>query len=268
MQDRRRGTFESDDRRPRSRSGFDRMNEDWRSRQYDEPRFRGDDRRYAERHRGDVERSWRDQGDGFAGLRDRFEDDRMSGPETEYPEYPYESGRYNEEFERGAGREYGRSERDFGGWRSQPSSGFRDFWRSGEHQTQAIGPSRTNWGDRFGWYGNEPSYAGRGPKNYQRSDDRIREEVSDRLTDDPRIDASEITVEVKNCEVTLSGTVSDREQKRRAEDMAERITGVRDVNNNIRVSRSQEQDRAVTNTSRSSGQGGTGTTRAKSGVEV
>ena len=31
---------------------------------------------------------------------------------------------------------------------------------------------------------------GRGPKDYTRSDDRIREEVCDRLTDDPRVDAS------------------------------------------------------------------------------
>ena len=37
-------------------------------------------------------------------------------------------------------------------------------------------------------------YAGRGPKDYQRSDDRVREEICDCMTDDPMLDASEITV--------------------------------------------------------------------------
>ena len=78
-------------------------------------------------------------------------------------------------------------------------------------------------------------HRGRGPRGYARSDDRIREDVNDRLTDDPYIDASEIDVTVSNCEVTLSGTVDDRRTKRRAEDMVETISGVRHVQNNLRV---------------------------------
>ena len=38
-------------------------------------------------------------------------------------------------------------------------------------------------------------------------------------------------------EVTLSGSVMSRDQKRRAEDVAERISGVRDVTNQLRVTR-------------------------------
>jgi hypothetical protein len=79
------------------------------------------------------------------------------------------------------------------------------------------------------------SYAGRGPKDYKRSDERIQEEVSDRLTDDHSVDASEISVQVKNGEVTLSGTVSSRDQKRRVEDLAESISGVSEVNNMLKV---------------------------------
>lgn len=78
-------------------------------------------------------------------------------------------------------------------------------------------------------------HRGKGPKGYARSDDRIREDVCDCLTDDPMLDAGEIEVQVKNGEVTLSGTVSDRLAKRHAEDMIERVSGVRDVQNNIRV---------------------------------
>ena len=79
-------------------------------------------------------------------------------------------------------------------------------------------------------------HRGRGPKGYIRSDNRIREDVCDRLTDDPDIDASEIDVRVANGEVTLTGTVTDRTAKRHADNLAERIGGVRHVQNNLRVS--------------------------------
>jgi osmotically-inducible protein OsmY len=77
---------------------------------------------------------------------------------------------------------------------------------------------------------------GRGPKGYQRPDTRIHEDVCDRLTYSD-VDAEGIEVSVANAEVTLSGTVRDRWDKRRAEDIVEEITGVRDVHNHIRVSR-------------------------------
>jgi osmotically-inducible protein OsmY len=79
------------------------------------------------------------------------------------------------------------------------------------------------------------AYAGRGPRGYTRGDERIREDLCDRLTDDSRIDASDIDVQVKGGEVTLSGSVRTRDEKRFSEDLAERISGVRDVNNNLKV---------------------------------
>lgn len=81
------------------------------------------------------------------------------------------------------------------------------------------------------------SQRGKGPKAYRRSDDRIREDISDRLSDDDRVDASEIEVGVYDAEVTLSGTVDSRESKRRAEDIAEMVSGVQHVQNNLRVNR-------------------------------
>lgn len=79
-------------------------------------------------------------------------------------------------------------------------------------------------------------HRGRGPADYRRSDDRIREDVNDRLTDDAHIDASGIQVAVKDGEVTLSGTVESRFAKRHAEDLADRISGAKHVQNNLRVS--------------------------------
>lgn len=82
-----------------------------------------------------------------------------------------------------------------------------------------------------------PSYRGRGPKNYQRSDERIREEVCERLTMDHDVDASDIEVSVNGGVVTLEGSVNERHAKRIAEDIADGVRGVTDVQNNLRVNR-------------------------------
>jgi hypothetical protein len=80
-------------------------------------------------------------------------------------------------------------------------------------------------------------YVGRGPKGYRRSDDRIREDVSEELTRHPGVDASEIEVRVENGEVTLTGTVESRQAKRMAEDCVEQCSGVKEVHNQLRVNR-------------------------------
>lgn len=94
-----------------------------------------------------------------------------------------------------------------------------------------------------GWFGDDrderqsrgESHRGKGPGDYTRSDERIREDANDRLTDDHRIDARQISVMVTEGEVTLAGTVTSREEKRRAEDLVEDISGVKHVQNNLRV---------------------------------
>ena len=78
-------------------------------------------------------------------------------------------------------------------------------------------------------------HRGRGPKGYTRSDARIREDVNDRMTDDGWLDASDIEVQVSSSEVTLTGEVNSRQEKRRAEDIAEAVSGVKHVQNNLRV---------------------------------
>jgi osmotically-inducible protein OsmY len=78
-------------------------------------------------------------------------------------------------------------------------------------------------------------HRGKGPVGYQRSDERIRELVSEALTDDDQIDASQIHVSVKDGEVTLSGIVEDRRTRREAEDCVASVSGVRDVQVQLRV---------------------------------
>lgn len=78
-------------------------------------------------------------------------------------------------------------------------------------------------------------FRGRGPKGYSRSDERMTEDLNERLTDDPLLDASEISVEIKGGVATLQGTVDSRWMKHRAEDIADACSGVQDVRNEIRV---------------------------------
>jgi hypothetical protein len=112
----------------------------------------------------------------------------------------------------------------------------RGFW-------QAAAEEVSSWfgGDDAGRTGGRdagaPNHRGRGPKGYTRSDDRIREDVCERLTHDAYVDASDIEITVSDREVTLSGFVDSREAKRRAEDIADHVSGVAHVQNNIRVRR-------------------------------
>ncbi len=84
------------------------------------------------------------------------------------------------------------------------------------------------------------TFSGRGPKGYARSDDRICEEANECLSDHAEIDASDIEVKVKGGHVTLTGMVHDRRTKRLAEDAIDKVRGVKDVSNQIRVQSSQE----------------------------
>ena len=84
-------------------------------------------------------------------------------------------------------------------------------------------------------------FRGLGPRNYTRSDQRIAEDLCERLTEDDEIDARGIEVQVSEGVVTLSGSVAERAMKHRAEDLAEHCTGVRDVENRIRVTREDGQ---------------------------
>ncbi|MDB5725628.1 MAG: uncharacterized protein JWQ16_2382 [Novosphingobium sp.] len=144
------------------------------------------------------------------------------------------------------GASYGGGSSSYGG--AGGSQGFGEDYR--EHGRGQSGGGRQHErgfleraGDEVAsWFGDsdaarrrEEDHRGRGPADYTRSDERIREDANDRLTEDSRVDARSISVTVQGGEVTLSGTVSRREDKRRAEDIVEDLSGVKHVQNNLRV---------------------------------
>ena len=203
--------------------------------------------------------------------------------------------------------DYGRYDQNrsgHGGWSSQSNMGRsnmgrsdygRSDWRRSEHGNRDYDDHRNrnygsndseerSWWDRTSdevssWFGDEDAerrrqqdrrgeYRGKGPKNYSRSDDRIKEDVNDRLSDDPFIDASEIDVSISNGEVTLTGTVDHRSTKRRAEDLAESVSGVKNVENRLRVTQSMgSQNTGVSGMSGSSGTS-SGTTGSQSSSPI
>jgi hypothetical protein len=91
------------------------------------------------------------------------------------------------------------------------------------------------------WAPQPVSHSGRGPKNYRRSDERLLEEINERLTDDHAVDATHIEVKVEDGLVTLTGFVATRREKREAEDCALAVRGVHDVMNALRVARGDHE---------------------------
>lgn len=210
----------------------------------DESRWREEDRFAMDPEERSRWNAWRDERDHGRYAREPWRSGREFG--SAYGRYGAE---YGPGYPRGSWRDYypqGQSprsgyERDYG-----PLYGGRGY--------RDVGDER-GWWDRStdevaAWFGDEDAqrrrnadsmdrgHRGRGPKGYMRSDERIREDVCDRLSDDSMVDASDVEVSVARSEVTLSGTVGTREERRRAEDCAERVSGVTHVQNNLRVASS------------------------------
>jgi osmotically-inducible protein OsmY len=96
------------------------------------------------------------------------------------------------------------------------------------------------WGDgRSGSERRKPggSQAGRGSQFQRRSDDKIYDEIRELLTNNPDLDASEVELHVESGEVTLTGTIDSRDARWLAEDLVNSVTGVREVNNRLKVAR-------------------------------
>lgn len=172
---------------------------------------------------------------GFAS----FTGSDFGGRDFSGPRYNYGAGRapWSASGPYGAGGYYGEGSygaaprRDYGG-------------RSERGWLERTGDEIASWfGDEEAARRREQDHRGKGPAGYTRSDERIREDVNDSLTEDWRVDARAIEIEVGNGEVTLNGTVPSRMQKRRAEDLVEDLSGVKHVQNNLRVRESTAWNR-------------------------
>jgi len=71
------------------------------------------------------------------------------------------------------------------------------------------------------------------------SNDYIRQEVNDHLVQHNYIDATEVVVSVKDGEVTLEGSVPDDDQKKYAEEVAQKVAGVKQVRNLLKIKKPQ-----------------------------
>ena len=262
----------------RNRSGYEGSDYYGRSRSYQGGDW-GSDRGggpgdYGQDFARDVRRdSYGDRGYGdfqannpFPGNRSFDYDDWDHPAARSYRRDPSRSGEW------GRGRDYS----GYGDWRGERGGAF---WNSDADNRRDWELNRRTWSGDYGhgygreergfwdrasdevasWFGDHDAerrrrqdHYGRGPRNYTRSSDRIREDVNDRLTDDPRVDASDIEVAVSGTEVTLSGTVRSRDQRRRAEDIAESVSGVTHVQNNVRV---KNQDQSWTGSGSNTNQG-------------
>jgi hypothetical protein len=113
----------------------------------------------------------------------------------------------------------------------------------GHGQPSGFGSSGTDMG--FGDEDRGPFY-GKGPKGYKRSDARIHEEVCEAIAQQGFIDASDVEIHVDDGVVKLTGTVAHRQDKRVLEQMIERVHGIDEIHNEIRMRRDPRDERRPT----------------------
>jgi osmotically-inducible protein OsmY len=269
-----RDRFERDrydrDRHERDdRSMINRAGDEVRSWFGDDDAQRRRERDEREHERWNREERWRGSGQEWGNERNYGSDRPYGDRDYVRPSEPLRSEGYRDYGDR-FGRSYGApidrdrfansADRPFGG--STPS---REFGRGAAFQpyargSQEFGPegygsasSYSTRGTGGEWQSSERwrvpgPHSGRGPKGYQRSEERIREEINDRLTAHGLVDATDVDVQIKNGEVTLTGFVDSRAAKHAAEDCAEDVHGVREVHNHLRI-RSHADDSGVGRTS-------------------
>jgi osmotically-inducible protein OsmY len=128
----------------------------------------------------------------------------------------------------GAGSRYGSSNQSGMGGMGRQTGMAGQYGMGNQSYGQSYGSSSQGsqqWGE----------HAGKGPKSYRRSEERIREDVCEALTHHAGLDASDIDVTVSEGVVTLVGSVESRQAKRMAEETIEHLSGVQDIKNELKV---------------------------------
>lgn len=185
--------------------------------------------------------------------------DRIRGPEID-PDYHLQAGprdfrgRYRPaprnpaqpDWGHGASPDYGAFGGDYGGEASDPYRAWpgHDFPGGRGLPARNAGAAPGHPGMAEPSYGSSPTrqeddspLRGLAPAGYRRSDARIDEDLHQRLTEDPWVDARSVQVGVEDGHVTLSGEVDERAMKHRCEDIVAVCPGVTGISNGIRVRR-------------------------------
>ncbi len=149
-------------------------------------------------------------------------DDSTFGP-SQYARDPYKDERRSAPWQPGQTRDYEHRS----SWDYERDAPFSHHYDSSIHGAGSYDAAEAR--------PNTPSFRGRGPRGYTRSDERLREMICEHLTDHPAIDASHVSVEVNDQIVKLTGTVEDRRTKYEMEELIEDFSGVKDVDNQVRV---------------------------------
>jgi hypothetical protein len=210
--------------------------------QYEKDAWRADWRRDPPRREQGV-RGGRPAGAGYGRRADRPAErqyDDVEPYEASEGYEPFEPGHPRQEgtpFSAGPSPRYlgtgfpGRGGPGFtGGYYGFGSGSLEPDWRAG--RSQPLGEES----HESDWRRSERRYPP-GPKGYQRSDERLREDISERLMEARHIDSSDVTVTVSGAKVVLDGTVPERRMKHAIEDLVDACPGVQDIENGIRVRR-------------------------------
>lgn len=240
--------------------------------------------RYSESQYGQRRPPRDPYGRDFGGGGYRARGDNEGGRDTgsfgeDYREGQYGSGDFG--FDQGARGEpsFGSSSRER--YDSPRYFGSGNYGEGGSHYTGGWDPrgerssysSTSSTGDpSYSPRGNSGSYWGqeshqerpgllkrlfkRGPKGYQRSDERLREDISERLMQSSHVDSSDVTVSVSSGKVSLEGSVPDRYMKHYIEDLVDACPGVQDIDNRIRVGQPASTSTATTTATSTLGSNG------------
>jgi hypothetical protein len=266
-QDQRDRSYEENERRPFAHEGSERRQ--WGQADYDQERERrsrrerfedpewgrGRGQEYDPSHGqqygsqyGPGERVYgpRHQNEGAATYGERTVDRPYSGTSSNvrpggYTSHidPYREGENREFGVTGSGANWGAADTGRHRLGSLTESSAYSGGYGGYGRRWGGGYAGSEYTRYAGYSPQRASHAGRGPKGFRRSDERIKEEVCERLTRSDDVDATNIEVQVNDATVILTGTVDDRHSKRIAEDIATDVWGAKDVQNQLRVESGQ-----------------------------
>lgn len=121
-----------------------------------------------------------------------------------------------------------------------PESQYAEFIESRNEEREQYQDTPIRWPESMSFLEDERKlqrgqHRGKGPRSYQRSDERIQEDINDRLCEDSFIDATDIEVQVSHGEIVLTGVVEDTTSKWRAEHIVSGVAGVKNLENYLRT---------------------------------